>query len=153
MERTCWQTHTLMGIPWCGEFHGFWHIEWVFWTEIHNMCYLTLPMLRLLLSKAQGCKDSWKPFKPCHVGIQLKALTEYSRMSTCKPGFQSSFSFFVSFSILATLATSSIRVKSLVCLVLIGKLSMNEIGLREYDICGILIIKMYKQILGLYLLN
>ena len=31
--------------------------------------YLTLPMLRLLASKAQGCKDFWKPSKPWHVGI------------------------------------------------------------------------------------
>ena len=30
---------------------------------------LTVPMLRLLLSKAPGCKDFLKPFKPCHVGI------------------------------------------------------------------------------------
>ena len=30
---------------------------------------LTLPMLRLFSSKAQGHKDFWKPSKPCHVGI------------------------------------------------------------------------------------
>ena len=30
---------------------------------------LTLPMLGLLLSKAQGCNYFWKPYKPCYVGI------------------------------------------------------------------------------------
>ena len=39
-------------------------------------------ILRPLLSKAQGCKDFWKPSKPCHVGIHWIALTEYSQMST-----------------------------------------------------------------------
>ena len=29
---------------------------------------LTLSMLRLLSSTAQGCKDCWKPSAPCHVG-------------------------------------------------------------------------------------
>ena len=43
---------------------------------------LTLPILRLLLFKAQGCKDIWKPSKPCHVGIHWIALTQYSQMST-----------------------------------------------------------------------
>ena len=36
---------------------------------------LTLPMLRLLSSKAQGCKDFQKPSKPCRVGIHRIALT------------------------------------------------------------------------------
>ena len=31
--------------------------------------HLALTMLRLLMSKAQGCKDFWKPSKPCHIGI------------------------------------------------------------------------------------
>ena len=39
---------------------------------------LTLPMLRQLLSKAQGSKDYLKPSKPCHVGIHWIALAEYS---------------------------------------------------------------------------
>ena len=54
---------------------------------------LTLPMLRLLLSKAQGCKDLWKTSKPCHVGIHWKALTEFSQMSTHMSWFQSFFIF------------------------------------------------------------
>ena len=52
---------------------------------------LTLLMLRLLSSKAQGCKDFWKTSKPCQVGIHWKALAEYSQMSTHLPGFQSFF--------------------------------------------------------------
>ena len=49
---------------------------------------LTLPMLRLLQSKAQRCKEFWKPSEPCH------ALTDYSQMSTHMPEVQSFFSFF-----------------------------------------------------------
>ena len=54
---------------------------------------LTLPMLRLLLSKAQRCKDFRKPSKPCCVGIHWIALAKFSEMSTRVPGFQSFFSF------------------------------------------------------------
>ena len=43
---------------------------------------LTLPMLRLLLSKGKGCRDFLKPSKPCHVGIHWIALAENSQMST-----------------------------------------------------------------------
>ena len=71
---------------------------------------LTLPMLRQLFSKAQGCKDCWKPSKPCHLGIHWIALTEYSLMSTHVPGFQS-FSAFLHHFVLAKLTTSSTRVK------------------------------------------
>ena len=60
---------------------------------------LTLPMLRLLSSKAQGCKDFPKTSKPCHVGIHWIALAEYSQMSTHVPGFQSFFKIFASFCI------------------------------------------------------
>ena len=58
---------------------------------------LSLPMLRLLSSEAQGCKDFLKPSKPCHVGIHWIALDEYSQMSTHLPGFQSSLRFSGSF--------------------------------------------------------
>ena len=58
------------------------------------MVNLILPILRLLLSKAQGCKDFKKPSKPCHVGIHKLALTGYSHMSTHMPGFHSFSSFF-----------------------------------------------------------
>ena len=44
--------------------------------------YLTLPMLRLLSSKPQGCKDFWKPSKSCHVSNHWKALPECFIMST-----------------------------------------------------------------------
>ena len=60
---------------------------------------LTLPMLRRLLSKAQGRKEFPKSSKPCHVGINRIALAEYSQMSTHMPRFRSFFKFFVSFSI------------------------------------------------------
>ena len=55
---------------------------------------LTLPMLRLLLAKAQVCKDFGKASKPCHVGIHWIALTEHSHMRTHMPRFQSFSSFF-----------------------------------------------------------
>ena len=45
-------------------------------------------MLRLLSSKAQECKILEKPLKPYRLGIHLKALAEYSQMSTHLPGFQ-----------------------------------------------------------------
>ena len=70
---------------------------------------VTLPMLWLLFSKAQAHKDFWKPSKPCHVGIHLKALAEYSHMSTHLPGFQPFFRILHNF-VLAKVATSSIRV-------------------------------------------
>ena len=63
----------------------------------------------LLSSKAQGCKDFWKPSKSCHVGIHWIALAEYSQMSTYLPGFPVIFQLFVSFWV-AKLDTSSIRV-------------------------------------------
>ena len=59
---------------------------------------LTLPMLKLLSSKAQVHKDS-KKTKTCHVGIHWIALTEYSQMSIQKPRFQSFLRIFASFSI------------------------------------------------------
>ena len=72
---------------------------------------ITLPMLRVLSSKAQELQYFWEPSKPCHFGIYLTALTEYSHMSTHLPGFQSIFTGFLHHFILARLATSSIRVK------------------------------------------
>ena len=63
------------------------------------ICLLTVPVLRLLSSKAQGCKDFWKPSKPCHVGTHWIALAEFSQMSTHLPGFQWFFRFFALFCI------------------------------------------------------
>ena len=71
---------------------------------------LTLPMLRLLSSKPQGCKNLWKPSKRCHVGIHLKALAEHydewpcARVLFILSGFLHHF-------VLAKLATSSKRIK------------------------------------------
>ena len=103
---------TLRWIPMCQGFSNFsgflYHIVLVklatssigikglvliYWLSI----LLTLPMLRLLLPKAQWCKDFWKPSKPCHVGIHWIALTEYSQMSTHLPEFRSFLRFFASF--------------------------------------------------------
>ena len=70
---------------------------------------LTLPMLRLLSSKTQGCKNLWKPSKCCHVGIQWKALAEHydewpcARVLFILSGFLHHF-------VLAKLATSSKRI-------------------------------------------
>ena len=72
--------------------------------------YLTLRMLRLFSSNAQGRKKIWKPSKPCHVGIHWIALAEHSQISTHVPGY-SRFSGFWHHFILAKLATSSIRAK------------------------------------------
>ena len=51
-------------------------------------------MPRLLSSKAQERKDIGKSSKTCNVGIQWKALTEYSQMRTHVPAFQYFNSFF-----------------------------------------------------------
>ena len=61
--------------------------------------YLTLPMLGLLPSKEQRCKDFGKPSKPCHVGIHWKVLAEYFQMSTHLSGVQSISRFSASFCI------------------------------------------------------
>ena len=49
---------------------------------------LTLPMLRLLSSKAQGRKDFHKPSEIGHAGIHWKAFAEYFQMSTYLPWFR-----------------------------------------------------------------
>ena len=64
--------------------------------HLNEIIALTLPMLRLLLSKTQEHQHFEKTSKPCHVGIHWVALTEYSQMSTHMPGFQSFFRFFAS---------------------------------------------------------
>ena len=48
--------------------------------------------------KAQDRKDVEKLSNPCHVGIHLNDLPEYSHMSTYVPGFYFIFNFFASFS-------------------------------------------------------
>ena len=74
--------------------------------------HLTLPMLRLLLSRAQGRRDFQKPSKPCHIGIHWNALPEYSQMSNHVPGFLLFFLAFLHHIVLAKIAISSIRVNS-----------------------------------------
>ena len=51
-------------------------------------------MLVVLSFKALGCKDFWKPFKPCHVGIYGIALTAFSQMSAMWQGFNHFLKFF-----------------------------------------------------------
>ena len=70
--------------------------EWLQISHCHAQHKLTLPMLRLLSSKAQWHKYSWKPSKPWHVGIHRIALTECSQTSTHVQGFQSFLRFSVS---------------------------------------------------------
>ena len=68
-------------------------IRW--WGKMRDsLMPLNLSMLRLLSSKAKGCKDFWKSSKPCHVGIHWKALAEYFQMSTHLPRFQLFFRIF-----------------------------------------------------------
>ena len=76
---------------------------------------LTLPMLRLLSSKVQGHKVFWKTSNPYHVGIHWIASTQYSRMSTHVPGFQTFFSLLLHHFVLAKLVISFIRIKGVVC--------------------------------------
>ena len=80
-------------------------------SQTSQWSFLTLLMLMLLSSKAQGCKDFWKLCKTYHVGIHWIALAEFSQMSTHVPGFRSFYRFFASFCI-GKSATSSISVKS-----------------------------------------
>ena len=70
--------------------------HWVRHIQVHLYNFLTLPILRLLSSKAQFF---FKPSKSFHVGIYWIAPTEYSQMSTHVPGFLSFFMFFASFCI------------------------------------------------------
>ena len=78
----------------------WWNNQKVAWAStIGPIANLTLPMLRLLSSKAQKRKILWKPWKPCHFGIHLKALVECFQMSTHLPGYQLFSSFFASFCI------------------------------------------------------
>ena len=73
----------------------------------HYNPLLTLPMLMLRSTKAQDCKDFWKPLKPCHVGWpSLSALCWVSLLQ----GFKQ-FPAFLHHFVLVKLATSSIRVK------------------------------------------
>ena len=93
---------------------ALWVLRCIWASGITMLWDLTFPMLRLLSSKAQGCKDLWKPSQPCHVGIHWIALAEYSQMRSMYQGFNLFsvffFFFFLHHFVLAKLATSSIRV-------------------------------------------
>ena len=77
--------------------------------NITRVRYLNPSNAETISSKAQECKILEKPLKPCRLGIHLRALAEYSQMSTHLPGFQYFF-FFLHLFVLAKLATSSMRV-------------------------------------------
>ena len=67
-------------------------------TKRNALCtILTLSILRRLSYEGQGFKIFFKSPRPCHVGIFLIALAEYSQMSTHVPGFQLFFRFFALF--------------------------------------------------------
>ena len=70
-------------------------------------------MLRLLLSKAQECKDFWKSSKPCHVGIHLDSSLRVLSDEYPFAWFSVIFKFFLHYFVLVKLATSSIRVKEI----------------------------------------
>ena len=55
-------------------------------------------------------KHCWKPYKPCHVGIDWLALMEYSQWVPICQGFND-FSGFLHHFALANLASSSIRIE------------------------------------------
>ena len=116
-----------------GPQHSQWQVE------------STLPMLRLLSSKTQGCKYFWKTSKPCCVGIHSIALAEYSQISTHVPGLQSLFRVLRHFVLakLATSVTSSIRVKNLeFCLLSLllpdcGKVRTSQLQvIKEFQVPG-----------------
>ena len=90
-------------MPDCHLVSGAWMTLWLNLTLTRKLhlthgC-LTLPMLRLLSSKAQECKVFWKPSKPCHLGIHWIALAEHSNVGTHVPRFQSFFKVFAWFCI------------------------------------------------------
>ena len=53
---------------WVGVFYQIYMQSILIWL-------LTLPMLRLLSSRAKRRKDFWKTLKPCHVGIHWMTLS------------------------------------------------------------------------------
>ena len=81
---------------------------------VHALGQLTapfnLPRIRLLSSKARGCRDVWNPSKACFVGIHLIALFAHSRVSTHVPGIQPFFMVLYHF-VMAKLDTTSIKVE------------------------------------------
>ena len=88
-------------------------------SNVHFLLLLSLPLcpavprlsFNLPSSKAQGCNVYFleNHYKPCHFGIHLIALAEYSQISIHVPGFQSFF--ILHHFVLAKLATSNIWVK------------------------------------------
>ena len=97
--------------------------------QIHVYSDLTLPMLKLLSSEVQGCKDISKSSKPYHVGIHWIALAEFSQISTNVPGFLSFSGFFKHF-LMAKLAVSSLWVNRVALLIVPLPLSQNALVVK-----------------------
>ena len=119
MEGKAWENHIVVLLPFSISTEEKMLVqmqnaialyEWQFCHVWH--WWFNLPMLRLVVSKAQERKDFWKLSKPSHVDIYWKALAEYSQMSTHMPVFQPFLNCcFLHQFVLAKLATNSIRVK------------------------------------------
>ena len=91
---------------------GYWNTHYYFCPEGTNWIgslWLTLPVLRLLSSNAQGCKDLWNHRNPVMLVLIGKISLSTLRWVPICQGF-SDFSGFLHYFVLANLATSSIRV-------------------------------------------
>ena len=88
-------------------------------------------MPRLLSSKAQERRNYWKLFKPCHVGIHLKALAESYQMNT----YLAVFLLFLHYFLLTKLASNCTRVDingySLCCWWLIWPIQSDTKNLKN----------------------
>ena len=84
-------------------------------TPLHIFCKSILNRFHAeatFVHHAEICKMVLKPSKPCHVGIQWKALAEYYQMSSMYPHARVLVisNFFLLHFVLAKLATNSQRV-------------------------------------------
>ena len=73
---------------------------------------LTLPNTEATFVRGKWKQRSLKPSKPIHFGIHWIALAEYSQMSTICQGFKHFLLALLHYSIMAKLATDSIRVNA-----------------------------------------
>ena len=58
------------------------------WLHKQFRCYINPSDAKATFVQNMRTQRSWKPSKPCHVGIYGIAFAEYSQMSTHVPGFQ-----------------------------------------------------------------
>ena len=76
-SRPSWVTETAIITHLSVAFRNAFHAASAGPLSRMDLAGLALPVLGLLLSNAQGCKDFWKTSKPCHIGIHWIALTEW----------------------------------------------------------------------------